>query len=191
MARPVSLRVDGARCQTRFVGHARGACTACLRLGPRYRPARRPADPALALCVGGCFRPRRFVRRALGAVAEAGAGRCAGKAAWEGAAGVGGLGRRAWHLCLWTDRLRRSGRQPDGNGQHRADGDLRARLGWDSICVGPIRRRLCRPQPVAGGRPRRRLGGGARWRRFAGADQLPGAAWAMAGGAVDSGLRLD
>ena len=129
--------------------------------GARPRPADRPADPGVAVRLGGGHRPDRVVRRAGGAVAEAAArgGTLAAAARRRGAARSRGVevvcGAIGVALLVARDvgRLRRAAGPA---GQHRPDLRPRHLLGRPGVRERAVRRRVPRVQPVAGGRPRAR-----------------------------------
>ena len=160
----------------------------------RPRPGRQagPADPALAVRVGGRGGARGLLRRPRRAVAAPAPGERARARRADRARGAGGAVR-----CAGRGRLRRRGvgglrGHSVGDRQPRADVHLRGLLGGDPVRHRAARRRLRGLQPVAGGGARRRLGLRARAprRRAARADGLPAMAGTLAGRAGDPGLRV-
>ena len=147
-----------ARSRSRSCGSTRELAAVRARAG---RPAG-PADPGLAVRLGGVDRPDRLLLRALGRLAQAPLRGGALAPARGGAlprsarsAGAGPLrpGRR---LPARRRRLRRPARHRSAGPQLRPHLPLRHHLARLPLLLGPARRRLPALQPVARGRPRRR-----------------------------------
>ena len=142
-----------------------------IRCRPRDRRSLRPADPGVAVRLGGGGRARRVVRRAGGAVAGAELSRAAFAAAARRCRRVL-RSRPVELLCgligvflLVADRLRRLRGHADLHRQLRADLRLRDLLARPGRGERAVRQRLQGVQPVAGDRSRGlldRAHGGAR-----------------------------
>ena len=198
LVRPRGLRAGGqdraltARDGRRPRGAPPRRCRAAAARGARARPALEPADPGVAVRLGGGDRARRLLRRARGAVAEAAA---RGRDGWRplpgGSARCSAPGRSR-SLCgaIGVGAARARGRRRATPAAGRALDNFAPTFVFIIFWVGLVfasaaaRRRLPR-------RSTRGARSAACCRARRGAARLPGAARALAGRARPAGLHLD